>query len=391
MYIYLIQPHGLNSDIYKIGMSKKQDLSRLKSYQKTARYIRMAEIGHKYKEAEDELILLFNQNFELAQGKEYFRLSSKDDELKAIDIFSKVCNKYFTLNNTDIVHTKNYGIDNILSYTLKCRLCDFVTQDKNDFSTHLGSNSCTQSVDLGLICSTCFEVFSNKLNRIRHEDKCKSGLNSNNITMITYESMWQYKIDKMISKYIKNKRIVSDTIKRHSTDTYSNKLEYNKSKQVSISISNKIRKTRNKESKLILEFMEKSDYDIMDTVEDFDEFIKHNIQVNYEKNNSKFKSTDVIYALSETLLNLSKDVVVSHRIKNLNEDKDIQFKLNNRLCSAGVLEFLFQDSKFFDRIDVEEVLNGLKTNKEFYTNYEEYNNTLKTKAKKLLTSGVVRI
>lgn len=88
MYVYLIQPREFNgcSDIYKIGMSSKEDLSRLRSYGLGTRYICMMEVKN-YLETERRLKSAFGSAFVLDHGNEYYKVDNED---KAIDIFMKI-------------------------------------------------------------------------------------------------------------------------------------------------------------------------------------------------------------------------------------------------------------------------------------------------------------
>ncbi len=89
MYVYLIKPKEYASDdcdVYKIGMSSKQDLSRLRSYGVGSRYIAMVEVEN-YLEAERKLKSAFGSMFRLHHGNEYY---SVDNEEKAVSVFLNI-------------------------------------------------------------------------------------------------------------------------------------------------------------------------------------------------------------------------------------------------------------------------------------------------------------
>ena len=91
MYVYLIQPRDCSNrpDVYKIGMSSKQDLSRLRSYGTGTRYICMIEVEN-YLETERRLKAAFGSSFYLDHGNEYY---SVNDEEAAVSIFLRIASE----------------------------------------------------------------------------------------------------------------------------------------------------------------------------------------------------------------------------------------------------------------------------------------------------------
>lgn len=167
-----------------------------------------------------------------------------------------------------------------------------------------------------------------------------------------------------------------------------------------VKIIDKLKETRNKEERLILKFMSKSEYDIMDTVNEFDFWLeagvsklydehkrcihRNDLRCDHVKYNFKLHGVTVVAALTKALMDSSKDTVITHEIKNLNGDKTILFKLSDSLCNEESLNFLFYKSKHFDRINIDNVLEELKTNRKFSVDYDEYERIIKTKAKKII-------
>ncbi len=96
MYVYLIQPrefiNGGDSSVYKIGMSSKCDLSRLRSYGVGTRYICMVEVDN-YLETERRLKRAFGKEFSLDHGNEYYKV---DNEEKAVSIFLGIASEMRT-------------------------------------------------------------------------------------------------------------------------------------------------------------------------------------------------------------------------------------------------------------------------------------------------------
>jgi hypothetical protein len=103
-YVYLIQPCELkNTNRFKIGMSSKSDLSRLKSYRAGTRYIFLIECSD-YLSIERHIIQVFNKNFKKIAGAEYF----EGDEKEIIKTFiDSVYNKKFKNDNIDYINNNN--------------------------------------------------------------------------------------------------------------------------------------------------------------------------------------------------------------------------------------------------------------------------------------------
>lgn len=91
-YIYLLQPAELvGTDRYKLGISSKDNLNRLKSYGLGTRYIFFMECND-YIFIETKLKEAFNKAncVKLIKGKEYFQ----GPECDILKIFMKVIYKY---------------------------------------------------------------------------------------------------------------------------------------------------------------------------------------------------------------------------------------------------------------------------------------------------------
>lgn len=104
-YVYLIHPVLIEKDIYKIGMSMKHNMDRIKSYGKNTEIIRVLYCNDP-KLVEDKLKLVFNEKFELIKGNEYFK---GDKNIMATE-FDNITNE-FKLENThndEISKNKTY-------------------------------------------------------------------------------------------------------------------------------------------------------------------------------------------------------------------------------------------------------------------------------------------
>lgn len=106
--VYFLQPAELrNTSRFKIGMSSKSDLSRVRSYRNGTRYIAIIEcIDYIY--VERLLINHFNKNYKLIAGCEYF----EGDELCMLNSFIKIVMEY---KNKSIENKKQ--VEKILEVT----------------------------------------------------------------------------------------------------------------------------------------------------------------------------------------------------------------------------------------------------------------------------------
>lgn len=91
MSLYFIQPCLIiGTNRYKIGMSKTNDLTRVKSYHKGTRYIFLCECINA-KEVESILIKEFKKKYKLIAGNEYYEIK---DENEALELFIEIFLKY---------------------------------------------------------------------------------------------------------------------------------------------------------------------------------------------------------------------------------------------------------------------------------------------------------
>ena len=91
-YVYLVQPcELLDTNRYKIGMSSKNDKTRLSAYRLGAKHLIIYDTFD-YKKLEKMLIYKFNQNFKLIAGNEYFQ----GDEVDMINTFNETIQEFET-------------------------------------------------------------------------------------------------------------------------------------------------------------------------------------------------------------------------------------------------------------------------------------------------------
>jgi len=116
MSLYLIQPCELkDTGRYKLGMSSKPDLSRVRSYHKGTRYLCIFECSNA-KEVETILIQEFTKKYKLAAGKEYYNCNDEDE---AIDLFINIFLKY--RKKIEVKEEKSYMTELIEDVTDKLK------------------------------------------------------------------------------------------------------------------------------------------------------------------------------------------------------------------------------------------------------------------------------
>jgi hypothetical protein len=85
--VYFVQPEQyLNTNVYKIGMSDKPLIDRIKAYGSQSRVIFLIECNMAY-ELEQEIVKVFKQKFKLHKGKEYF----EGTEFEMTSVFMQLC------------------------------------------------------------------------------------------------------------------------------------------------------------------------------------------------------------------------------------------------------------------------------------------------------------
>jgi hypothetical protein len=103
--LYLIQPvEYIGTDCYKIGYSSKSNIDRVRhGYKKGTRYLHIVECDNAI-EIEKILIDVFNENFTLFAGREYF----KGDINEMLDVFYNVYKKNKNTETTNKIQESVY-------------------------------------------------------------------------------------------------------------------------------------------------------------------------------------------------------------------------------------------------------------------------------------------
>lgn len=268
----------------------------------------------------------------------------------------------------------------------ECKLCSLTTKDKKDFNKHLNTNKHKKKANNDSICKSCFKTFSNKSNKTRHEKQCNPNItNIKNLVNSSVEGDAFIGDNNVINKNIYNINIT---------------LESGEILQLEMTpIGLKLKKTRDKIDRFILECMDKSSSDITNYVNTMDEQLKFGVAIDdedhldcvkrnktnckHERENFMLSSETVAIALRNALMQLDKDIVMTHEIRNLSGNKSYLFKLRDMLGNKDCLKVLFDRSKYKDRINIEREINELEKNPTFVESYNNFRNSVKCRVKKI--------
>jgi len=209
-YLYLLQDVGdLHTNIYKIGKTAKLPTKRLQGYDKLSLPYGFLSVDDCDKR-EDELRIIFNRNFKLARGREYFAGNIEDmiyeftkfciqkdiinniiknneilKEKELIDLYNKIKNK--SEANKNQIQNINEPLkinDEIFLNEIKeinpveknnkkifrCELCNLEFKTKRILEQHkFKINKCNIKTDFQ--CSFCNKYFKYKKNKLEHESK----------------------------------------------------------------------------------------------------------------------------------------------------------------------------------------------------------------------------
>lgn len=187
--VYFIQPTELiNTNKYKIGMSKKNDLCRLKTYHKGTRFICVMSCKCPVI-VETILKKIFQTKYKLIAGTEYF----EGIEEEMLDDFLKIIKKNKNNNlkdkeikieinkeeNIEINKEENNEInidDNeINKKTKSCTICNKNYKNYNSLWNH--NKKFHQKPDIVIRkyqCNYCERKFNDSSNKCKHQKSCKN-------------------------------------------------------------------------------------------------------------------------------------------------------------------------------------------------------------------------
>ncbi len=417
-YVYLVQPvEFINTSCYKVGMSSKEDINRLKSYGRGTEYINYFKCTN-YQEAERELINALNddETVVLFKGREYFC----GNKSKILSIFKTVMDKYIeqeinsleeqeldenvvddsTKNinqNTnqnldrDIEEKKQFETNRNLiqteNNTFKCNFCEVSCKFQSEFDRHIKSKKHINKISIGRHCSGCFKQFTTKFNKDRHERSCADVITNNNVFVNT-ENIQQLNLPTNRDIYIDVKNMKSYVMGIHDlmSDKFTDCLH-----------------------KLVIHQMKSIDCDIMDFLEEIDkEILKEWTEFNHfhkkecvnsnttevcihNLNNYKLDVHYINKIITNVLLKNKENLVVTHKMITLSGKIKILYKHSECLHDENILKTLLDKSKHVDKffIEVYNSTNGSKDNKVSLgvelSQYKQVYSILEKKAKEHLT------
>lgn len=160
--VYLIQPtEFLCTNVYKIGMSDKTNVSRLYSQGADSRCIFVMECNLA-KQLETNIKNTFKQKFKIYKGSEYF----EGDELEITNLFIKLCidhRSQFCLSKFSIQNDEEHNKENLEQALVKKQL---VAIEKN-IKTKIEKKIFVYE------CGYCHRKFNNYQGRWSHIKICK--------------------------------------------------------------------------------------------------------------------------------------------------------------------------------------------------------------------------
>lgn len=266
----------------------------------------------------------------------------------------------------------------------ECKVCKFKTNNTFNYNKHLETNKHKQNFNPDNICTHCNKYYSTKYSKIRHEKQCTS--NVNNLINSKVDG------DAIVGNYnVINKNIININITLGSGENLPLKLT---------PIVEKLQKTQDKVDKFILGCMGKSEVDINTYINEMDEQLKFGIDIDNEEHldciernktnckhireNFMLSSDTVAIALRNALMQLDRDIVMTHEIKNLSGNKSYLFKIFDMLGDKECLKVLFDKSKYKDRINIEREIKELEKNPTFVESYKNFYKSARCRVKKLI-------
>ena len=357
----MLQPvEYINTNCYKIGLSSKFDLNRLKSYGAGTRYIQYFECSN-YRKAETELINNLNNDktVNLFKGREYFY----GNKQTILNIFIQIMLKY---TNMEKEETEG-NIENITENNIKevlvnkiinnkvnstkviknqytCSVCDYKTKLVCNYNKHLKTSKHKENIESSNICNSCFKQFVNKYTRKRHEKNCKQIINMNN-----------------------NQNIFPELL-----ETFAIHIQKLKDKKLSDCFQ-----------KVILEQMLTEDADIMDYLEEFDkkileEFeriqfkdlpIDYKFECDHKETEFKISEKSICDILSDILMSNAIKLVITHETTDLEGSFRILFKHKNSLHDDNILLKFINKSNHLDKLNISDDFKPIEILRKRYPDF----------------------
>ena len=228
--IYLLQPREyIETNVYKIGLSHKNDLKRCLSYGKDTKFISIHECKNP-RVIENIIKDEFNNKFEKCKGHEYFKgniseiyklfnklvidYNNKDDCDEASCAYE--ADNTVNFNNANNINSKQTKIEYSKKKTkYYCNLCNFRTNLKENFRVHNTTKhtkkfyeSKDYKCDLCFYSTSLYQNYQTHLETRKHKSKVieeKKQPNKKN----------EKKIDILLEKVDKSDLILEELIKQN--------------------------------------------------------------------------------------------------------------------------------------------------------------------------------
>lgn len=364
-YVYLLQPaEFINTDCYKIGISSKCDLNRLKSYGSGSRYIQYFECN-KYMEAEKELIHILNNTdgLKLFKGREYFY----GEKNKIVKAFMKIMNKYVEIDLQNGSKDKSFLVDLSKLYS---------ELEKNRFTENLKNISSTQYYTPVILVLPDDSIYIEEMkNSIEH-------LKDKEIAKIYKKLLSEKKLE--FCKFTGSNRSVNNFKSKNSLSiniiTPINHIHMERF----IMNMEEIQNEQNKH--IFLQEMVSEEYDIVNSfdksytklnkiyenmIDDHNTNCKthpeYKFKCEHEKANFKLSENIISKILLDTFLDINEKIVVTHD-NDIHDKIDLLFKYKDTLHTGNILLYILKLNKreFFDLSEDFDLAKLIKNN------YKEY-------------------
>lgn len=364
-YVYLLQPaEFINTDCYKIGISSKCDLNRLKSYGSGSRYIQYFECN-KYMEAEKELIHILNNTdgLKLFKGREYFY----GEKNKIVKAFMKIMNKYVEIDLQNGSKDKSFLVDLSKLYS---------ELEKNRFTENLKNISSIQYYTPVILVlpddSIYIEEMKNSIERLKDKE----------IAKIYKKLLSEKKLE--FCKFTGSNRSVNNFKSKNSLSiniiTPINHIHMERF----IMNMEEIQNEQNKH--IFLQEMVSEEYDIVNSfdksytklnkiyenmIDDHNTNCKthpeYKFKCEHEKANFKLSENIISKILLDTFLDINEKIVVTHD-NDIHDKIDLLFKYKDTLHTGNILLYILKLNKreFFDLSEDFDLAKLIKNN------YKEY-------------------
>lgn len=156
-FLYLIQDNcDIGSNIYKIGKTTQAPSDRFKGYSKGTYPIRISQVDNCHLR-EIELINIFNKNYKLSRGREYFSGILNNMIIDFTNLCNNQTNNILIKSNTSLrcnkckqIFTTNFSLERHINKKVpctfitkyQCKICNKYFKRNESLKEHTINNSC---------------------------------------------------------------------------------------------------------------------------------------------------------------------------------------------------------------------------------------------------------